>query len=102
MTRKLQPIHPGEVLLEDFLKPLNMSQYRLAKELGVPARRINEIIKGTRAITADTAIRLEKFFGMTSEFWINYQAKHDLEVAKDNTPKRVLSSIQPYNMQEYA
>jgi len=102
MTKKLQPVHPGEMLLEEFLKPLEMSQYRLAKELGVPARRINEIVHGSRAITADTALRLSKFFGNSARFWLNLQTYYDLEVAKDNTPKRVLSSIQPYNMQEYA
>ena len=79
-TRKIKPIHPGEVLLEEFLRPMKISQYRLAKDISVPARRINEIVQGKRAITADTALRLGRYFGMSPEFWINLQAHYDLEV----------------------
>lgn len=81
--RKLQPIHPGEVLLEEFLKPLGVSQYRLAKDIKVPPRRINEIVHGKRSISADTALRLARFFGTSERFWMNLQVRHDLEVEKD-------------------
>jgi len=77
------PVHPGEILLEEFLTPLAVSQYRLAKEIGVPARRINEIVHGQRRISADTALRLARFFGTSERFWINLQARYDLEVEKD-------------------
>jgi addiction module HigA family antidote len=81
--RKFDPVHPGVVLAEDFLKDLEISQYRLAKGIGVPPRRINEIVHGKRAITADTALRLGKFFGMEAQFWMNLQSHYDLEIAKD-------------------
>ena len=81
--RKFDPVHPGVVLAEDFLKGKDLSQYRLAKSIGVPPRRINEIVQGKRAITADTALRLGKFFGMEAQFWMNLQSHYDLEVAKD-------------------
>ena len=77
------PVHPGEILLEEFLTPLAVSQYKLAKEIGVPARRINEIVHGERRISADTALRLARFFGTSERFWINLQARYDLEVEKD-------------------
>jgi antitoxin HigA-1 len=77
------PVHPGEILQEEFLTPLAVSQYRLAKEIGVPARRINEIVHGQRRISADTALRLARFFGTSERFWINLQARYDLEVEKD-------------------
>src|SRR5712691_8777064 len=90
MTRKsLSPVHPGEILLEEFLVPLELSQYRLAKGLSVPARRINEIVHGTRAITADTALRLARFFGTSERFWLNLQARHDLETEKDRLGRRL-------------
>ena len=79
----MAPVHPGEILLEEFLTPLAVSQYRLAKEIGVPARRINEIVHGQRRISADTALRLARFFGTSERFWINLQARYDLEVEKD-------------------
>ena len=79
----MAPVHPGEILMEEFLKPLTVSQYRLAKEIGVPARRINEIVHGQRRITADTALRLARFFGTSERFWINLQSRYDLEVEKD-------------------
>lgn len=90
MTRgKVPPIHPGEILLEEFLVPLGISQYRLAKETSVPPRRINEIVHGTRAITADTALRLARYFGTTERFWLNLQAHYDLEVEKDRLGTRL-------------
>ena len=79
----MAPVHPGEILLEEFLTPLAVSQYRLAKEIGVPARRINEIVHGQRRISADTALRLARYFGTSERFWINLQARYDLEVEKD-------------------
>ena len=81
--RKFDPVHPGVVLAEDFLKGKDISQYRLAKSIAVPPRRINEIVQGKRAITVDTALRLGRFFGMEAQFWMNLQAHYDLEVAKD-------------------
>ena len=83
MAAKLAPIHPGEVLLEDFLKAMGLSQYALAKAIGVPPRRVNEIVHGKRAVSADTALRLGRYFGMEAEFWMNLQAHHDLEAARD-------------------
>ena len=79
----MAPVHPGEILLEEFLTPLAVSQYKLAKEIGVPARRINEIVHGQRRISADTALRMARFFGTSERFWINLQARYDLEVEKD-------------------
>jgi antitoxin HigA-1 len=79
----MAPAHPGEILLEEFLKPLAVSQYQLAKEIGVPARRINEIVHGQRRISADTALRLARFFGTSERFWINLQSRYDLEIEKD-------------------
>jgi len=81
---KLKPIRPGEVLIEEFLKPLNISQYRLAKDIGVPPRRINEIILGKRAVSIDTAMRLSKYFGISAEFWLQLQMKYELEMYRDN------------------
>lgn len=81
--RKFAPVHPGITLAEDFLKPMSLSQYRLAKGIGVPPRRINEIVHGKRAITADTALRLGRFFTMEAQFWMNLQSHYDLEVARD-------------------
>ncbi len=79
----IDPIHPGEILLEEFLNPLELSQYRLAKEISVPARRINEIVHGKRGISADTALRLSRFFGTSERFWINLQVRYDLETEKE-------------------
>ena len=84
MAKKMMdPIHPGEILMEEFLQPLAVSQYRLAKDISVPPRRINEIVHGKRSITADTALRLARFFGTTERFWLNLQVRYDLEVEKD-------------------
>ena len=80
MIEKFSPVHPGEILLEEFLKPMGLSQYALAKDINVPARRINEIVHGDRSISADTALRLSLYFGMTENFWMNLQARYDLEI----------------------
>jgi addiction module HigA family antidote len=88
------PIHPGEVLREDFLLPLGLSEYRVAKDIGVPPRRINEIVKGTRAVTVDTALRLERYFQWPAEVWLNLQAHHDQQIAK-GTMAKALANIKP-------
>jgi antitoxin HigA-1 len=90
----IAPIHPGEVLLEDFLEPLRVTQHRLAVSIGVPPRRINEIVHGKRRVTADTALRLSRFFGTTDRFWLNLQTRFDLEVEKDHLGA-ALESISP-------
>jgi addiction module HigA family antidote len=90
----MAPVHPGEILLEEFLKPLGVSQYHLAKQIGVPARRINEIVHGQRRISADTALRLARFFGTSERFWINLQARYDLEAEKDRLGD-TLDTIRP-------
>ncbi len=90
---KLAPIHPGEILLEEFLEPLEISQYRLAKDISVPPRRINEIVHGLRAITADTALRLARYFGTSERFWLNLQMRYDLEVEKDRLGSRLEEEV---------
>ncbi len=90
------PIHPGEVLMKDFLEPLQISQYRLAKSISVPPRRINEIVHGKRAITADTALRLGIFFAMEEQFWLNLQSHFDLEMAKQETGERLKAEVAPH------
>jgi addiction module HigA family antidote len=90
----MEPVHPGEILLEEFLGPLGVSQYQLAKAVGVPARRINEIVHGQRRISADTALRLARFFGTSERFWVNLQARYDIEVEKDRLGP-ALDDIQP-------
>jgi antitoxin HigA-1 len=95
--RDFFPIHPGEVLLEDFLKPMNISQYFVARSLGVPPRRINEIVHGKRAITADTALRLGRFFNMEAQFWMNLQSRYDLEVARQDLSERLNQEVQIYS-----
>jgi addiction module HigA family antidote len=92
----LTPIHPGEILFEEFLEPLGISQYRLAKDIGVPPRRINEIVHGKRAITPDTALRLSRFFGLSERFWINLQTRYDLEIEKDRLKDRLATEVQVY------
>jgi addiction module HigA family antidote len=89
MVTRIEPIHPGEVLLEEFLLPMQISQYRLAKDISVPPRRINEIVHGKRAITADTALRLARYFGTSERFWLNLQVRYDLEVEKDRLGSRL-------------
>ena len=93
MARLLAPIHPGEVLAEEFLGPLGVTQYRLAKDTSVPARRINEIVKGERSISADTALRFAKYFGTSDLFWLNLQAKYDLEIQKDRLGTRLDAEV---------
>ncbi len=88
-NKKLPPIHPGEILMEEFLEPMEISQYRLAKNISVPPRRINEIVHGKRSITADTALRLGRFFGMPPQFWLNLQTRYDLEVTEDLLENRL-------------
>jgi addiction module HigA family antidote len=90
----MAPVHPGEILLEEFLRPLGVSQYHLAKQIGVPARRINEIVHGQRRISADTALRLARFFGTSERFWMNLQARYDLEAEKDRLGD-ALDAIRP-------
>ena len=90
---KIPPIHPGEILLEEFLQPLNLSQYRLAKDISVPPRRINEIVHGKRAITADTALRLARYFETTDRFWINLQTRYDLEIEKDRLGEKLETEV---------
>jgi addiction module HigA family antidote len=90
----MKAIHPGEILMEEFLLPMEISQYRLAKDISVPARRINEIVHGKRSITADTALRLSRYFGMTEHFWMNLQARYDLEVEKDRLGSRLDDEVQ--------
>src|SRR5438874_1714439 len=92
--RKHAPVHPGEILLEEFLRPLGLSQYRLAKGVSVPARRINEIVRGSRAVTADTALRLARYFGTSERFWLNLQTRFDLETEKDRLGKRLQREVQ--------
>ena len=91
--RKLPPVHPGEILLEEFLSPLGLSQYRLAKETSVPPRRINEIVRGSRSIRADTALRLARYFRTSERFWMNLQARYDLEVEKDRLGDRLMREV---------
>ncbi len=92
-TEKLKPVHPGEVLLEEFLKPMGLSQHQLALSLGVDARRINEIVLGKRRITADTALRLARFFGTTPQFWMGLQSDYDLDVAADKLGDRLEKEV---------
>jgi addiction module HigA family antidote len=92
-SRKLAPIHPGEILLEEFLEPFELSQYRLARDISVPPRRINEIVHGTRSITADTALRLARYFGTSEQFWLNLQAHYDLEVERDRLGDRLMKEV---------
>lgn len=94
--RKLQPIHPGEVLQEEFLKPMGLSQNRLALDLGVPARRINEIVQGKRSVTADTALRLSRYFGTSPQFWMGLQADYDLDMANDRLGKRLEREVRAF------
>ena len=91
--QKLAPIHPGEILLEEFLKPLGISQYRLAADISVPARRINEIVHGKRAVSPDTALRLSMYFGLSEQFWINLQTRFDLETEKDKLNGRLATEV---------
>ena len=96
MSEKFAPVHPGEILLEEFLKPMGLSQYALAKDINVLARRINEIVHGDRSISADTALRLSRYFGMSENFWMNLQARYDLEIQKDQLDGRLERKVRVY------
>ena len=91
--KRLGPVTPGEVLLEEFIKPLGISQYQVAKDVGVPPRRINEIVLGKRAVTADTALRLARYLGTSERFWLNLQARHDLEIGRDRLGGRLQKEV---------
>jgi len=92
-TTTLAPVHPGEVLLEEFLEPLGISQYRLAKDISVPPRRINEIVHGKRSVTANTALRLARYFGTSDRFWLNLQASYDLDVEREKLGDRLEAEV---------
>src|SRR6267143_6089318 len=94
-TKKLRPVHPGDILLHDFMQPLNLSSYKLAKELGVTAPTVNEIVRRRRAVTAEMALRLSRYFGTTAQLWQNRQTQYDLEIANRRIGKRVERAIQP-------
>ncbi len=94
----LAPIHPSEILMEEFLKPPGISQYKLAKDINVPARRINEIVHGKRSITADTALRLSRYFNLSERFWLNLQARYDLEVEKDKLNDRIKTEVKVFQI----
>jgi len=96
VQRRLPPIHPGEILIEEFLKPMGISQYRLAKDVHVPPRRVNEIVQGKRAISPDTALRLSRYFGLSERFWVNLQSRYDLEVEKDRLAGRLEREVRIY------
>lgn len=96
MKKPLHPVDPGEVLLEEFLKPINLSQNRLALGVGVPARRINEIVLGKRSISADTALRLARFFGVSAEFWLGLQAQYDLDITAEALGERLEREVKKY------
>lgn len=94
--RDFQPIHPGEILLEEFLRPMEISQYRLAKDISVPQRRISEIVQGRRAITADTALRFGRYFGMEAQFWLNLQSRYDLQKTEADLNQRLDKEVVPH------
>lgn len=100
MMDRLPPIHPGEVLSEDFMRPLGLSQYRVAKDIGVPQLRISQIIRGKRAVTADTAMRLARYFGTSAEVWLRLQARYDLEVAEAAAGGRIDQEVKPLEREE--
>lgn len=96
--KKLKPVHPGEVLLEEFLKPMELSQNRLAINIGVDARRINEIVHGKRRVTADTSLRLSRFFGNSAQFWMGLQSDYDLDLAEDELGDRLEREVRAYSV----
>ena len=97
-TNKMPPVHPGEILMEEFLTPMGISQYRLSRDISVPPRRINEIVHGTRSITADTALRLGRYFNISPQFWLNLQAHFDLEQEQDRLGDRLEQEVQTFVM----
>jgi len=98
MNKTIQPIHPGEILMEEFLSPLGITQYRIAKDMSVPPRRINEIVHGKRAITADTALRLAHFFGTSAQFWLNLQSHYDLALQEDSLGDKLNIEVKVFEM----
>ena len=92
-TKKMPPVHPGEILMEEFLTPMGISQYRLSRDISVPPRRINEIVHGTRSVTADTALRLGRYFGVSPQFWLNLQSHFDLEKEQDRLGSRLEQEV---------
>jgi addiction module HigA family antidote len=96
MGKTIKPVHPGTILLEEFLNPMGISQYRLAKDIHVPARRVNEIIKGKRAVTIDTALRLALFFGMSPDFWLGLQRDYELDEAKQKLQAKLKKEVRPW------
>ncbi len=100
--KKLKPIHPGEILVEEFLRPMGISEYRLAHDISVPPRRINEIVHGVRAITANTALRLGRYFKMPAQFWLNLQSHYDLAVEQDFLGKRLEREVHIYKLKQAA
>jgi addiction module HigA family antidote len=99
---RLPPVHPGEVLLEDFMKPLGLSKYRVAKDIGVPTLRISQIVRGQRSITADTALRLARYFGTSAAVWLRLQARYDLEVAEAKIAKRINREVKILQMAQHS
>jgi addiction module HigA family antidote len=97
MVTRFAPVHPGEILLEEFLAPFGISQYRLAQDIGVHPRRINEIVHGKRAISADTALRLSRYFGLSERYWLNLQARYDLEIEKDRLAERLEREVRVFS-----
>ena len=97
--KKIPPIHPGEILFEEFLEPMGISQYKLSKDISVPPRRINEIVHGKRSISADTALRLSRYFGLSERFWLNLQSRYDLEVEKDKLDVRLAKEVRVLTLQ---
>ncbi len=98
MPKLIRPIHPGEVLKEEFLVPLSLSEYRLAKDISVPARRINEVVHGTRGVSADTALRLARYFGTSAELWLNLQTQYELAVETDRGAKKIEREVLVFAM----
>src|SRR3990170_4496836 len=96
--KKQMPVHPGEILTEEFLKPLGLTKYRLAKELHIPAQRIGDVVNGKRSITADTALRLARYFNTTPDFWLGLQAEYDLQCASDAIRKKITKEIRPCDL----
>ena len=94
MGKKQPPVHPGEILMEEFLKPMGISQYRVSKDTGMPPRRVNEIVHGLRAVTANTALRLARYFGTSAQFWMNLQSHFDLEVERDKVGRSLSKDVQ--------
>jgi len=95
VVKKIAPVYPGEILLEDFLKPMHISQYRLAVDIGVHPRRINQIVHGKRSVSADTALRLSRYFGLSERYWMNLQTRYDLEIEKDRLAGRLEREVKP-------